>query len=79
MTRETAEQLIMEHLQAIDEIRKEYAPDDGYLNLFIDGGHLSAANRYYAHREEQVIHCCVFPDGEFYSFADGKEAGDAED
>lgn len=44
MTRDEAEKKIHEHMLAIREIAREYAPDDEYLTLAIINGHISANN-----------------------------------
>lgn len=44
MTRNEAEKRIHEHMLAILEIAREYAPDDEYLTVSFIGKHMSANN-----------------------------------
>ena len=56
MTREQAEQEIYEHMKAIKEIVKEYAPDDIYISLSVTSdGTIFFNNTYWELPEEQQI------------------------
>lgn len=66
MTRDEAEKRIHEHMLAIREIAREYAPDDEYLTLTIINGHISANNSAAfdpAYKQSQRINFHDFGDG----------------
>ncbi len=55
MERKTCERLILEKLEEIKEIYKEYNPNGDYLALSIVGGWISVNNEYYDKDAEKPI------------------------
>lgn len=65
MTREECEKQILRKMQDINEIIKNYNPDNTYFTAGITNGVISFWNHYWG-RDEKKIHYCSIGDGGKY-------------